>query len=363
MILCEHCLRDSVLINAVRSIPEVKKKECPVCHSISSHFYDTDKDEGLIPHFENLLDIYTVASNLQSGYPKEKIHSLVCDLDERWELFSSNIKDKDKIEILKSICPGKSALFTGEVGIPELYDSEYLQENALVKNGNWEDFVKEIQTINRYHSKLFESNILQKYCSFIRQPYKKGDVFYRARISDKEGFKPEDMSAPPAGKSSEGRANARGIKCLYLADDPETTLREIRASLFDFVTVGKFILKQDITVVNFRIIMQISPFFEEMDLKNYAVNVHFLERIHTEMEKSLRKSDSTLDYVPTQYIVDSIKTFDENGSLEYSGIEYNSTVYPKGYNLAVFDPTLFECVSSEVYEITDIDYKYKKVGK
>ncbi|MFQ9061839.1 MAG: RES domain-containing protein [Oscillospiraceae bacterium] len=58
------------------------------------------------------------------------------------------------------------------------------------------------------------------------------------------------MSAPPAGKSSEGRANARGITCLYVANDVDTTLHEVRAGVFDFVCVGAFRLKEDITVVD-----------------------------------------------------------------------------------------------------------------
>ena len=59
---------------------------------------------------------------------------------------------------------------------------------------------------------------------------------------------------PPAGKSSEGRANARGITCLYVASDVDTTLHEVRAGVFDFVSVGTFRLKQDITVVDLRAI-------------------------------------------------------------------------------------------------------------
>lgn len=79
------------------------------------------------------------------------------------------------------------------------------------------------------------------------------------------------------------------------------------------------------------------------------------------MSKPLRKNDSTLEYVATQYIVDFIKSIQHNGLNEYDGIVYRSTTNPEGYNLAIFNPDIFECISTEVYEITSVDYKSKRV--
>ena len=50
-----------------------------------------------------------------------------------------------------------------------------------------------------------------------------------------------------------------------------------------------------------------------------------------------------------------------NGEQEYDGIEYNSTTNPGGYNLAIFNPHLFECVSVSVYDIEKLQYTSKKV--
>lgn len=46
---------------------------------------------------------------------------------------------------------------------------------------------------------------------------------------------------------------------------------------------------------------------------------------------------------------------------EYDGIEYNSTTNPGGYNLAIFNPDLFECVSVSVYDIEKLQYTSKRV--
>ena len=169
------------------------------------------------------------------------------------------------------------------------------------------------------------------------------------------------MSAPPVGASSEGRANAKGITCLYLANEVETALHEVRAGLFDYVSVAKFRLKQDISVVDLRFISQISP-FSVPELLDYAINKQYLVKLDSEMSKSLRRSDSTLDYVPTQYIVDFIKSIEHDGQKDYSGIVYNSTTYPDGYNLAIFDPELFEGISVDVYDIEKLQYTSKKLS-
>lgn len=73
--------------------------------------------------------------------------------------------------------------------------------------------------------------------------------------------------------------------------------------------------------------------------------------IAQEIAKPLR-NDNTLDYLPTQYISDYIR------SKGYDGIEYGSTMRKQGFNLAVFDSNLFRCTSTKVYDIQSISYNY-----
>jgi len=364
MIFCERCFRDKIISSMVCSVSKTEDGECPICKSKGVHLYDTATQNDLTPYFEELLRIYAPSNTLPNNYPIAETHSLLDDLKERWNIFS-DIPPIQICEILKSVCgeiyANSNELFIGTVGIPELYDTTYLQEHSLVKNNNWDAFVDELKTKNRYHSKLINFDILEKYCSFIRKTYKTGELFYRARISERTGYGIKEMSAPPVGMSSEGRANARGITCLYLANNVETTLHEVRSGVFDFVSVGTFRLKQDITVVDLRAIAEISPFVEGLDFLNHAINKQYLEKLNLEMSKSLRRSDSTLDYVPTQYIVDFIKSIEHNGKQEYDGIEYNSTTNPGGYNLAIFNPDLFECTEVSVYEIKQLQYTSNKI--
>lgn len=189
------------------------------------------------------------------------------------------------------------------------------------------------------------------------KPYKAGEVFYRCGISTEEGIPIEEMGAPPIDKTTDGRANARGIRCLYLGDTAETTIYEARAGAYDYVTVGKFKLKEDIIVVDLKKINQISPFIEGLDCLEYAINKEHLNKINDEMGKIMRRSDSVLDYVPTQYITDFVKSIIHDDVAEYAAIEYKSVMHSEGYNLALFDPDLFECIDTEVFGIDTIDYR------
>jgi hypothetical protein len=240
-------------------------------------------------------------------------------------------------------------------GIAEIYDRNYLKDHAIVRNGNWNDFVRSIKTKNRFHSLHINLEKLRHFCSYCLHDYKTGMRFFRGRIvGTTEGIQAEQMGAPPTEIAKAGRVNSDGISRLYLSSNKETVIHEIRAGAYDFITIGVFVLKKDIKVVDFRTINNISPFFGDMDPLEYAVNKSQLNLIGAEMAKALRASDTPIDYVPTQYIADYIQSLGE-----YAGIEYKSTMNPDGYNLAVFDPELFTCTDTETVRISRLTYEWK----
>lgn len=232
-----------------------------------------------------------------------------------------------------------------------------MAKHSLLTTNSWEDFVDALKTKNRFHTHYINLELLERFCSYIRKPYKAGECFYRCRISTEEGIPMDKMGAPPIEYTTDGRANAKGIRCLYLGDSAETTIYETRAGAYDFVTVGKFKLKKDIIVVDLKRINQISPFIEELDCLEYAINKEHLNKINNEMGRIMRRSDSALDYIPTQYITDFVKSITHNEVAEYAGIEYKSVMHENGYNLAIFNPELFECIDTKIYKIDMIDYR------
>ena len=77
--------------------------------------------------------------------------------------------------------------------------------------------------------------------------------------------------------------------------------------------------------------------------------------IANEIAKPLRRNDSALAYLPTQFITEFIKS---NG---YAGVAYTSTMRTEGINVAVFDESIFECVAVHTVEINNISYSYEKI--
>lgn len=361
MIFCEKCFSDMEIRAVIRGLGQLGN--CPFCNSINSFIYNTEENTALVEYFDELLNIYTPAALLPPDFPKEELNLLKNELVYNWSIF--NLDPQNVYRIITNICCDKyretKDLFDLPVGIAEMYDIEYLKIHSLLTTNRWEDFVNAVKTQNRFHTKYINTEILERYCSYIRKAYKRGDIFYRGRVSPKEGYPREKMGAPPHELATAGRANASGIRCLYLANSMETTIHEVRAGAFDYICVGKFELQQDIIVVDLKSIDKISPFIEGLDCKQHAINKEHLKKINAEMGKVLRRSDSALDYVPTQYISDFIKSIEHDGEHEYMGIEYNSTMSNSGFNLAIFDPDLFTCIDVEVYKIANLRYETQKI--
>lgn len=274
--------------------------------------------------FDELISIYTPTSLLPASYPKWETRLLKSELITNWNIFNKK-NEADVYNIIAAICKEKyeydAELFDQPVGIQELYDQEYLSKHSLLTTNSWDDFVKALKEKNRFHTHYVDLGLLERFCSYIRKPYKTGDMFYRCRISTEEGIPLEEMGAPPIEKTTDGRANAKGIRCLYLDDTAETMIYEARAGAYDYVTVGKFRLRKDIIVVDLKRINQISPFIEGLDCLEYAINKEHLTKINDEMGKIMRRSDSALDYVPTQYITDFVKSIIHDGVVEYAGMD------------------------------------------
>lgn len=265
-------------------------------------------------------------------------------------------------EICKELFEETPNLLNSPVGVDKMYDPIYLQEHSLFSKG-WECFVEDIKYNNRFHSNQINKGILEKYCEAIQKTYSGGEQFFRCRISkDRKQFEPKEIGASPKGKSADGRVNARGIVTLYLGDTEKTVIHETRTGLYDHVCIGTFELKSPITVIDFKNINEISPFQDGIidDIAELAINKKHLKQIDYEMGRVMRKSDDVLDYLPTQYIADFVKSITKKGSGEsvYQGIEFRSVMNPGGYNLAIFIPECFDVIDIKTKQISCISYEW-----
>ena len=370
MIFCENCFIDSEIIARIKynseedlNIPQ-QKGNCPICNSSDKVLYNTDSRVGLNNIFDPLFDLYSAIEELPPDFPEHEKKYLYDDLLKNWNIFNPAL-GKEKIKyIIQNISEEyyvkKPAIFSEKVGITGKIEADNLASHSLVKTKTWDDFVIALKTNNRFHTKSINEDVLSRYCSFLEKRYKKGQKFFRGRISKtNNGYGVLEMGAPSFEFAKAGRANAEGIRHLYLASDDKTTIHEVRAGAYDIISVGIFELQRDVVVVDFQRLDKIYPFAEGINLLEYAMNVEHFKKMNQEMSKTLRRDDSHLDYISTQFIADCIKSFQgENSEQLYRGIEYQSTMNKDGYNLVAFYPEDFICISVKTVFVTDIQYKY-----
>lgn len=160
------------------------------------------------------------------------------------------------------------------------------------------------------------------------------------------------MGMRPAEKARNGRANPVGIPYLYLASDLETAISEIRPSLKDKVTVGRFKLLEPFSIIDLR---NVSPFrfVEDEDFEKLFSMIGYLNKLGTDLSKPVNPKAAELEYLPTQYLCEFIK------SVGYDGVAYNSSL-AKGYNLAIFREEKLKCTRTELYEIEKTTLLYEK---
>lgn len=103
---------------------------------------------------------------------------------------------------------------------------------------------------------------------------------------------------------------------LYLSEEAKTTLYETRVIKHDVVTVGEF------KIVG----------------------------LSQDMSHPMRRFDSAVEYVPTQFICEYVQL-----TQSVSGIRFASSVYPEGTNVVIFEPALMHCVDVKDYNIGDLD--------
>lgn len=350
---CINCFSDPDIKEIIEKIGVTG--DCDYCESKSTFVYSISDDNTITDMLTELLTIFDAKDNFSPLYPQDRILSIADMLIQELRIFSC--ESGIAIDLLKALCKESYSdnpkLFRIPVGVSALNDEIFLRDNVLLGGHTWEQFVETIKHRNRFFSNLFNTDVFQRFFSVITKEVSAGTTFYRARISkNSTGYlSPSDMKAPPKELAAAGRINSTGEPCLYLADCLKTTLHEVRAGIYDFVSVGEFVLKKNINIINLTMIDSISP-FRGMNQVEYAANIRDLRKIAKELSKPLRRFDSQLDYLPTQFICDYIK------SCGYKGIEYSSTMHKGGINLAAFDETLFEIKNIQTYEIQSLDYEW-----
>ena len=343
---CIECFKDAHIRDTIAKYGT--NGDCDFCPTKNVPVYDISNSTLLSDKIIGLVQAYMVSTEEDAKPLKEALKN-------DWDIFNGDIDEIQKlvIELCASVIEKDDSIYSERVIIPQASDSDYLQQYGVVKELSWHQFSESIKRENRFHNNMFNPDAFASFLSVATKNFPKGTKLFRARIADsKEGFAPKEMFAPPVGRRRAGRINPEGIGVLYLASDKRTALTEARASVYDFVSVGEFCTKKDLRIVDLSSISKMSPFLYQGDIEQFFVNRKVFQEMALEIAKPLRRSDSILEYLPTQYISEFVK------SQGYDGVAYESTLHRGGYNIAVYDELLFDCLNVNTVEVKQVEYKF-----
>jgi hypothetical protein len=350
MYCCSNCFTDTELIGFIFS-NTTETATCDFCGTENTKVIDPRELEEL---FQPIISLFKPVSEIGIKVTEGRLfHEKIQD---NWHIF--RIPDLNVIKqlvstILSGIYKEDDSFLNDPVEITILSKLN----TAEIHEKKWDNFAEEIKYKNRYFlNETIDLELLKDLLLSLRKNYNRGKIFYRGRLSESVALPIDQMGKPPKEKASSGRANPNGIPYLYVSTALETILYECRSSYLDFLSIAEFRVIEDLNIVSLRGIKNISPFVFGENLESFVIHQKYLERLEKELSRPVRKFDKELDYLPSQYLCEYVK------SLGFDAIEYGSSLKVGGINLAIFNDYKLEGRSVSVYEITSVDFKVEKVA-
>lgn len=216
-----------------------------------------------------------------------------------------------------------------------------------------ERLVKELKTENRFVLSQSSEKFLRLLLSYATNhkvvTLKKGEFLFRARVNDRYEqdcvLSLDQMGAPPAHLTGNGRLNPRGISYLYLASSELTALSEVRPWVGCKATVAQFLLTENCELIT----ISTTHFKKPLEAEEYKGQEFTWNYLADWLFRMPFDPRDDIAYIPSQYVAERIK------SLGYKGIIYNSSVDPKGYNVTLFDPSIVTPTKRKSAKIKSIE--------
>jgi len=164
---------------------------------------------------------------------------------------------------------------------------------------------------------------------------------------------PAERMKPIPEKVADGRANPRGIPCLYLAADKQTAILETRPLIGSYASVALFRTLHDITLVNCadRPMDILTRWFQKTWTPEEIEKAVWSE-INEAFSEPVERNDASLDYLPTQILAE---TFKRQG---YGGIAYKSGYGEQAFNIALFDIGAADLTYCELCAIDKVSIEF-----
>jgi hypothetical protein len=339
MNVCENCFNDLEIKKYIETNSQTVG-ECDFCEKSEVKTLELTE---LLDFFSEFLNVFE--NNEDYGIPLSNL------IYRDWGIFSS--EESSKILLNKILELLNSHIKSAE---SQAYYNDDIEECVLY----WEELKENLKWKRRFLTDV-DAIINLGWDSFFNSEtdFPKDKIFYRARIhsSDNQNPYPNDkMGSPPKKDTTNGRANPDGIPFLYLSEEYKTTLYETRVTYLDDVSIGSFKLidNKELVLVDFN--SYDSPFLHMGNINENAKSRLLKEKISFDLSKPIRRYDSQLEYLPTQFICEFIRYITGAG-----GIIFNSSLHKGGVNYVIFDNEKLECIDVEKYQVTSVEIEGKKM--
>ncbi|MGF9975328.1 RES domain-containing protein [Viridibacillus arvi] len=353
---CENCFEDLYLVTKIRENDE--RGNCEYCDNENVFIIDVDQ---LTQYFERLFKHYDSTEPYEHFHPA--IHDdpsefgdmLITLINEDWNIFSYEIEGTGKDETLLFDILNANKICNDPLDYIDPYNLYSRMTKAFTFvhpledwEKTWETFKEELKHTNRFFPGTQEEvfNNFDDVLYYRTTILSEGLTLYRARM----GEHPIDkMMTPPVDLAKAGRANPKGISYLYCAIDEPTCVAEIRPWKGSKITVAQIELKKELRVVNL-LRGQLCPFLFDSPYKVLEID-KLLSHFSQELSTPVDPDKSEIEYLPTQYITELIKT------KGFDGIMFKSAMGPK-YNIVLFDENNAKVKEIETLIVNDIIYEY-----
>lgn len=197
---------------------------------------------------------------------------------------------------------------------------------------------------------------------------KAGAHFFRAQLGHgwtKQEIAPGEYEEFPGAHSpdrmipdpqfvGDGRVNAKGIVCLYLATKEETAALEVRPLIGSYVSIAQFRIVRDLRIVDCseRLAGNFSRYFKK-DWTPEEIEQQVWTDINDAFSAPVERSDGGLTYIPTQIVAETLRL---QGC---DGVAYKSSYGEDGYNIALFDVTAAELRSCGLHCVGQMSLSLK----
>jgi len=341
MYCCSNCFSDKFLRNYFKKEGNAGGR-CSFCN--------TDATWVLAP--EALSDIFQLLIDLYKPSDREDAILLHAQIQKDWYLFSDLVDGEKQRQLLDKICYGSIPLKNKY--IPRI-------EQIIDRIKQWDKFREELKHVNRYFPEKVPAteNYRALLGSLILPMEEVPQEIFRARINKGgERYTLKQMGRPPVKKALNGRANPLGISYLYAASDVLTAISEVQPYKGEVITVVKIRITGTVAIVDLRDPKRAaSPFeLDEDGLELLYSEMPLLVTLGEELSKPIIPKEAGLEYLPSQYLCELIKSFG------FSGVLYKSSL-AEGDNIALFDDIETDLVEKKEYVLVDNNIRYEELNQ